>query len=191
MKLILGPWEGFFKETLIKASKLRIMSPSFSMVTIQILQERGIIENTRLITRYSLYDFFVKLSDLAALKLALHCKMKVVGLRNIHAKFYLFDDDRAIITSANFTYGGLSRNHECGMFIDDRTIVTQLSDHFDHLWQACEPILKLETCLEWETRLNDVVADILTPNMLPDYGMEYAGSSFPGTANVQKIGDFG
>lgn len=51
------------------------------------------------------------------------------NLPGLHAKAYIADSSRAIITSANLTYGGLVRNHEYGVLISDKDVVGQIDLH--------------------------------------------------------------
>jgi len=48
----------------------------------------------------------------------------------LHAKTYIFDSQRAIITSANLTLGGLKNNYECGVLIHDSNTAGQLKADF-------------------------------------------------------------
>ena len=50
----------------------------------------------------------------------------VVHLPRIHAKVFVADNVAAIITSANLTRGGLSRNYEYGVEVRDTRIVAQI-----------------------------------------------------------------
>jgi phosphatidylserine/phosphatidylglycerophosphate/cardiolipin synthase-like enzyme len=47
---------------------------------------------------------------------------RVVHLPRLHAKVYVADGERAIVTSGNLTRGGLIDNYECGMLVDDHAI---------------------------------------------------------------------
>lgn len=47
----------------------------------------------------------------------------LIHLPGLHAKVYVADDERAIVTSANLTAGGLYRNLEYGIEIDDASVV--------------------------------------------------------------------
>lgn len=49
-------------------------------------------------------------------------------LRNLHAKAYVADTHTAIITSANLTHGGLSRNYELGFAVTDPEEVAGISN---------------------------------------------------------------
>jgi phosphatidylserine/phosphatidylglycerophosphate/cardiolipin synthase-like enzyme len=50
-------------------------------------------------------------------------ELEVIHLPRVHAKVYLADSARAIITSGNLTTGGLERNYEYGVEIRDVTSV--------------------------------------------------------------------
>mgnify|MGYP001408004295 FL=1 len=41
----------------------------------------------------------------------------------LHAKFYIFDKNRLIITSANLTESGLKKNKEYGIITDDKDLI--------------------------------------------------------------------
>jgi phosphatidylserine/phosphatidylglycerophosphate/cardiolipin synthase-like enzyme len=64
------------------------------------------------ITWFNLADFAKGVSDIDALRMLLDAGASVRGIRNLHAKVYLFGVSRAIITSANLTAAALDRNHE-------------------------------------------------------------------------------
>ncbi len=87
------------------------------------------------ITRFNLADFAEGVSDVAALRKLLDCGARVRGIRNLHAKLYLFGESRAIITSANLTKAALDRNHEFGLVAEDPTIVATCLEYFQNLWQ--------------------------------------------------------
>jgi hypothetical protein len=83
-----------------------------------------------LLTAYRLPDFHRRASDVGALKTLLDAKASVRSCQTLHAKVYIFDSARAIVTSANLTTGGLSRNIECGVLLDDRSMVADLRKTF-------------------------------------------------------------
>lgn len=49
-------------------------------------------------------------------------------LPNLHAKVYIADDHAAIITSANFTDGGLRKNFEYGVVCKDSTMIARVRE---------------------------------------------------------------
>ena len=68
----------------------------------------------RVVTRFNLADFSAGVSDIESLRKLLDAGAKVRGLRNLHAKLYLFGASRMILTSANLTKAALNSNHELG-----------------------------------------------------------------------------
>ncbi len=52
---------------------------------------------------------------------------KVSSLPRLHAKVYVVDEAKAVITSANFTRGGLVENYEYGIALFDRALVKAIS----------------------------------------------------------------
>ena len=112
-------WNREFTEALsADASELRIICPFIKAGVIDgLLSWRpGIVQ---VITRFNLADFAEGVSDIAALQKLLDADARVRGVRNLHAKLYLFGASRAIITSANLTASVLNKNHEFGMVADD------------------------------------------------------------------------
>ena len=57
---------------------------------------------------------------------------RVTHLANLHAKIYVVDNQVAIVTSSNLTNGGLWRNHEYGVWIEEPSIVHKISVDIRH-----------------------------------------------------------
>jgi phosphatidylserine/phosphatidylglycerophosphate/cardiolipin synthase-like enzyme len=53
-------------------------------------------------------------------------QIEIRFLPSIHAKVYVADDKLAIVTSANMTAGGLSRNLEYGVKVDEEDLVRKI-----------------------------------------------------------------
>jgi hypothetical protein len=51
----------------------------------------------------------------------------------LHAKFYIFDDNKCIITSANLTASGLKRNFEYGIITDESMILSSVVNDYAHM----------------------------------------------------------
>jgi hypothetical protein len=73
-----------------------------------------------LLTRTLLSDFASYASDLEAVHAVAARSGGVLSLSALHAKVYVLDRTRALITSANATYSGMYRNRECGAEIASR-----------------------------------------------------------------------
>jgi phosphatidylserine/phosphatidylglycerophosphate/cardiolipin synthase-like enzyme len=93
-----------------KASELRIVSPFIKVGALARLLSAE-PKNVSAITRFNLADFAEGVSDISALRHLLESGAIVRGVKNLHAKMYLFGSKRAIVTSANLTEAALDRNH--------------------------------------------------------------------------------
>jgi hypothetical protein len=129
--------------------------------------------NLQVITRFNLSDFEEGVSDLQSLRILLNAKAKVRGIRNLHAKLYLFGQSRAIVTSANLTDAALSRNHEFGLVADSPQIVASCRAYFQTLWEKGQSNLALSQVAEWEGLLAEFRASAgktLRRSGLRDFG---------------------
>ncbi len=80
----------------------------------------------QLITRTELPIFASRASDLESLIEFAQEGGAVFSLPGLHAKVYLLDHALALVTSANATFSGLSRNWECGVIVDGTDEVAEL-----------------------------------------------------------------
>ena len=180
-RLVDGGWRKEFNEALrADASGLRIVCPFIKLRTIQSLlcHQTG---NVRVITRFNLADFAEGVSDVAALRSLLNSQAKVRGVRNLHAKLYLFGETRAIITSSNLTEAALSRNHELGMVTGDAAIIEKCLAYFDNLWQNAGDDLVSDQAEAWHKTITNHWIGGSKPNDaagLRDYGVD-AGLPLP------------
>ncbi|MGA2795578.1 MAG: phospholipase D family protein, partial [Roseiarcus sp.] len=141
----------------------------------------GRSKTIRVITRFNLADFSEGVSDIAALRKLLNVGARVRGVRNLHAKLYLFGDRRAIVTSANLTDAALSRNQEFGMVSQDRQIIADCRAYFDGLWERSGADLTVAQVEEWDNTVTLHWALGGRPNSptgLNDYGAD-AGMTEP------------
>lgn len=79
----------------------------------------------QVITSANFANFVNGSLDLDAIKILLSEGVKVLNFQNLHAKIYLFDNEKALITSANLTDNGLYNNYEYGVLIheDEKTAI--------------------------------------------------------------------
>ena len=131
-------------------------------------------ERIRTITRFNLDEFALGVSDVAMLGTLLDRGAEVRGIRNLHAKMYLFGKTRAIVTSANLTDAGLNRNPELGIVTDDPVAIASCIDYFDSLWNHGR-ILRPDQAREWTAKLTAYLASGARHWALPslgDYGAD-------------------
>ena len=115
-------------------SAVRLVCPFIKMVAVERLLAKGKPGLMQVITRFDLNDFVQGVSDLAALQRLLDAGATIRGIKNLHAKLYLFGDSRVVVTSANLTQAALDRNHEFGFVAIDVGIVGRCRQYFDDLW---------------------------------------------------------
>lgn len=90
-------------------------------------------DNSKLtvITSSNISNFIQKSSDLIAIRKLLENNAVVLNYQDLHAKIYLFDKMKALITSANLTYSGMHHNYEYGVLIDkDEEAMNQIEMDF-------------------------------------------------------------
>lgn len=119
---------------------LRIVTPFLQPDAVRRLLVRRPTE-LAVITRFSLDEFFRGVSSLEALRNLLEAGAEIKGVRHLHAKAYLFDDDRAIVTSGNLTNAALVRNHELGFVVSEPAMVAECRRYFDDLWGRVGDVL--------------------------------------------------
>ena len=158
-RLVDGNWDEEFTEALCDdASELRIICPFIKVGALQRLLRHS-PRRVQVITRFNLGDFADRVSDVAALRKLLEVDASVRGVRNLHAKLYLFGKKRAIITSCNLTEAALSRNHELGMVTSDGTIIEKCLEYFDNLWRVAGDDLVLDRVAAWDSTVTDYLLE--------------------------------
>jgi hypothetical protein len=156
-------------------SGVRMVCPFIKRRAVERLLQRGEPDALQVITRFNLRDFSEGVSDTSALRLLLETGAQIRGVRNLHAKLYLFGASRVVVTSANLTDAALLRNYEFGFVAEEATIVTECRSYFDNLWSRAGPDLTAARLAEWESRLANHLASGAPPAAstgLPDEGAD-------------------
>lgn len=113
---------------------IRIISPFLSRKMADLLCEeanKGV--ECSFITRFYLQDFLDGSNTLDGLQNMLDAGVKLYALIGLHTKLYLFDEMDAIVGSANFTEGGLVRNVELSIHLNDEPAIDMLQDYYDDI----------------------------------------------------------
>ncbi len=134
------------------ATELRVICPFIKCGTIERLLARG-PNSIRVITRFNLNDFAAGVSDISALRSLLQAGAYIRGVRYLHAKVYLIDSKKAIVTSANLTTAALDRNHEFGIVADDPAVIEACRAYFDGLWLRGGSNLARTQLDSWEKKV--------------------------------------
>ncbi|MCR8744279.1 phospholipase D-like domain-containing protein [Romboutsia lituseburensis] len=154
-----------FKNALKCVNKsIKIISPFIGLSTSKIIAQ-FMKENPKceciIITRFYRQDFLEGVSSLDALKILKESNVTLYGLKDLHSKLYLVDDNFGIIGSANFTIGGFKSNHELSLAIEDEyELLKNLNDYFEELIQS------IKCSGSWEITLNKIREEFeLTDNI--------------------------
>ncbi len=181
-RLVDAGWNEVLDNALcVDNSDLRIVCPFIKKRATERLLKRGKPATIQVITRFNLGDFYAGVSDTTALRLLLDNGAKIRGVRNLHAKLYLFGGSSVIVTSANLSEAALLRNHEFGFVAENREIITRCRDYFEDLWKRSGSDLTHAQLDAWEKQLTDVLAKGSRPSMvtgLSDEGVN-AGVATP------------
>ncbi|MEI8021708.1 MAG: phospholipase D family protein [Schlesneria sp.] len=156
-------------------SHVRIVCPFIKTKAVERLLSKGIPNAIQVITRFNLNDFSEGVSDISALQLLMKHGAKIRGVRNLHAKVYLFGSSRVVVTSANLTEAALVRNHEFGFVAEAADVVEQCRVYFDDLWNRGGPDLTQEKLAEWKETVDQYNASGAKPatrSGLPDEGVD-------------------
>ncbi len=156
-QLIDAGWDKVVSEaTALGCRELRLVSPFIkSKAAMRLLTGRA-PETIRVITRFHPGEMCAGVNDTGALRLLLERGAKIRGVRGLHAKVYLFGDQRAVVTSANLTEAALLRNHEFGFVTSEGHIIKRCQDYFEQLWQRAGPDLDFARLDGWERKIEAV-----------------------------------
>ena len=164
------------------AGELRIICPFIKVRALEGIPF-GSAGRIRVITRFNLSDFAEGASDIPAMRHLLDHGASVRGIRNLHAKLYLFGETRAIITSANLTESGLRRNREFGLATEDGETIGRCLAYFDELWRLGGSDLERGQLEDWDREVTIYRASggrLAGRPRLPDMGVAAVD---PGTAD--------
>jgi len=189
MRLVDAGWGKELTDALrADASELKIICPFIKISALnRLLSNKP--KSIQVITRFNLRDFAEGVSDMAALRMLLKAGARVRGVKNLHAKLYLFGASRAIVTSANLTEAALNRNHEFGIVADEATAIATCRAYFNELWDRSGTDLTTTQIEAWD---KTVARCLLSggrserPAGLNDYGAD-AGIASPPPIHLPSV----
>ncbi len=138
------------------------------------------------VTNINLMNFYKKSSDVEAIFEVLNNKDAVFNYQGLHAKFYIFDEEYAIITSANLTGAGLKRNYEYGVLVDDKCTIERICNDFKYL---CNSELSGRLNFEHVEEIMRIIASIPKPAdiRIPEFTFEAENLDTLFDKNTQAI----
>lgn len=135
MEIIVNPIDKYFYQLCREAQhSIQLCAPFVKdNVISEVMKNKNDQVKVSLVTNININHIYSKSLDLIALKRIIDCNGNVYNRGNLHAKYYIFDNEKVIITSGNLTLNGLSKNYEYGVFIDEDQFVKQSSLDYDDL----------------------------------------------------------
>lgn len=135
MKILKTPWKDDFLELVHQCKKsIKITSPFVKNdICSELIRVKKDSSRIDLITSFKLMSIYSGSLDVSAIENIIDNKGTVKNFPKLHSKIYIFDDEKAIVTSGNLTYGGLMRNFEYGLYIDDISFVKDIVNDFNFL----------------------------------------------------------
>lgn len=135
MKILKTPWKRDFLDLVKQSNKsIKITSPFVKYdVCKELINAKSSLSKVELITSFKLMSIFTGSLDISAIESIINSSGTVKNSPKLHSKIYVFDDAKAIITSGNLTNGGLLKNFEYGIYLDEKSIVKTIVDDFNLL----------------------------------------------------------
>lgn len=125
--IVVSPTDRWLKSALENcSSSLVVSSPYVGRYLDSAVSQLSADVAVTLLTRTLLGDFASNASDLDALHDLAERVGGILSLSSLHAKVYVIDRKRALVTSANATFSGMHRNRECGVEIKNRDSINAL-----------------------------------------------------------------
>lgn len=151
-----------------------MISPFVTYQAVKHLSNEFDLKNFKLITRFNLDDFFIGVSSLDALKFLKKSGAGIKGIKGLHAKIFIFENNGVLVSSSNFTTGGMYKNYELGIYTDDKSIVKEINDHFAELWNISGDDLSLKIISEWERKIlnHKIQNPLFKKKTLGDFGKQ-------------------
>jgi len=160
-------------------SRLSIICPFIKQGALTSLLAQHRVDSIEVITRFNLADFYQGVSDRDALRTLLELGARVRGIKNLHAKVFIFGKSRVFVTSANLTAAAFSRNHEFGFTSTDSNIIRETGTYFDRLWAIGGSDLVGSKIDEWDKKILSYLVKRGKPIRHTGLGDEGADAGFP------------
>ena len=152
MQYIQPPWENYFFSKVQSVEKSLYLSSPYIKNTVATLfyevlrSKQNLNLSIQILTRIRIQDLIDGASDLEAFEKLLQLEelegvnAEIRCISNLHAKVYIFDQNSAIVTSANLTPSGLKSNIEYGIEVTDPTTIQQMLVDMGNYWDAAETL---------------------------------------------------
>ncbi len=165
IELYPSPWRHRFKDFLKEVNSNLLVASPF----IKVDEAKWLIDNLstvssstinlQILTNLKSESVLSKSLDIEALLYLINYndRASIINLPRLHAKVYIADDRKAIITSANLTSPGLDSNFEYGIGLSDEVIVQHIKTDIEDYSKLGNPVSK-----EVLSELSNIAQELVT-----------------------------
>ena len=142
IEILTNPIKNVFMDLVKRTKEQMFLSSPFIKANIakDIFENKNSNTQVSVLTSYKLANFYRNSSDVEALKYLLENQVEIKNYSRLHAKTYIFDCEKAIVTSGNLTQGGLETNYECGVLIYEQSLIKDLRANFIKVFKDTEKV---------------------------------------------------
>lgn len=129
----------FYKLIGESESQLLLCAPYIKKEVIsEILKLKNKCTTLSVITSAKAANFASGSSDIEAIEMLIDNGVNVINYQRLHAKIYLFDNKKALITSANLTSKALFHNYEYGVLVheDEKETIDRVYSDFVEMMES-------------------------------------------------------
>lgn len=179
MKILTTPWKDDFLELVYQSKKsIKITSPFVKNdICAEMINAKNSSSKIDLITSFKLMTIYSGSLDVSAIESIIDSNGTVKNFPKLHSKIYLFDDVKAIITSGNLTYGGMLKNFEYGIYLEEKSIVKTIVDDFNSLSKNEKTGVVKKSDLEIVKKILSKIPKSVSPK-LPSFEIETPEENF-------------
>ncbi len=135
-EIVKNPWDKKLYQLVSQSQKnIKISSPYISkQICKNIFQCKNLQTKIQLITDFKINNLINNSLDIQALEEFIANNSSIKSYPSLHAKIYIFDDEKFVISSSNLTFGGLVKNFEYGIFSNDKDFSQNVIHDFNQIF---------------------------------------------------------
>lgn len=135
-EIVKNPWDKKLYQLVSQSQKnIKISSPYISkQICKNIFQSKNAQTKIQLITDFKINNLINNSLDIQALEEFIANNSLIKSYPSLHAKIYIFDDEKFVISSSNLTFGGLVKNFEYGIFSNDKDFSQNVVHDFNQIF---------------------------------------------------------
>jgi len=136
VRVLTSPWEKDFIQLLKDTDRRVQLASPFIKSSVAKLIIKNVPSNVKIdyLNSFKLASFHRGASDLEALNVLRKRGARLKSHHQLHAKVFIFDNKKAIVTSGNLTRGGLVNNYEYGLLIEDRKLTDRIAEDYRNIF---------------------------------------------------------